>query len=89
MKSVDATEEDEAFASRLARALWIEMPHGGILFLYRWSRLARALWIEMTGIMTFTRFDGSRLARALWIEINVERQRKEAAEVEARESLVD
>ena len=37
----------KAVTSRLARALWIEIPYAGCSILVQPSRLARALWIEI------------------------------------------
>ena len=78
-------------ASRLARALWIEIIalnlSGSSSFM---SRLARALWIEIhlktTGEVTSK---PSRLARALWIEMALSLANSISCSVEARESLVD
>ena len=55
--------------SRLARALWIEIPLGTVQRPAAWSRLARALWIEIIRSHNPQHFQMSRLARALWIEI--------------------
>ncbi len=55
--------------SRLARALWIEIPVSINSHFVEVSRLARALWIEIWRCQAFSHTEKSRLARALWIEI--------------------
>ena len=75
--------------SRLARALWIEIPITTLKRVSTASRLARALWIEIHSIRQCRSTYASRLARALWIEITGAVLMSHGVNVEARESLVD